>query len=167
MKDVPIDTVTPMSIVRNCLVVTLQGELYDDALIKIRADVLEKIQAAKVRGMILDLCTVPVLDSFSFNRLADTARMASLLGAVSVFVGLQPGVVSSLVDLEVEIGDVRTALTMEDGFEQIQDLLSIHGQPQDAEEPDNMIIENDEEESDGEEGWAPANETSGKKNTAV
>jgi anti-anti-sigma regulatory factor len=75
MKDVPIDTVTPMSIVRNCLVVTLQGELYDDALIKIRTDVLEKIQAAKVRGMILDLCTVPVLDSFAFNCLADTARV--------------------------------------------------------------------------------------------
>ena len=61
------------------------------------------------------------------NFLADTARMASLLGAASVFVGLQPGVVSSLVDLEVEIDGIRAALTMEDGFEQIQNVLSIHG----------------------------------------
>jgi rsbT antagonist protein RsbS len=158
MKELPMDTETAMSIVRSCLVVTLQGELYDETLRRIRTDILEKIQATKVRGMILDLCTVRVLDSFGFNFLADTARMTSLLGVTSVFVGLQPGVVSSLIDLEVEIGDVRTALTMDDGFDQIQKVLSIEGQPQDAEDPDNIPIENDESENDDEEGPARAND---------
>jgi rsbT antagonist protein RsbS len=157
MKDLSIDTETAMSIVRSCLVVTLQGELYDETLMRIRTDVLKKIQATKVRGMILDLCTVSVLDSLAFNFLADTARMTSLLGVASVFVGLQPGVVSSLVDLEVEIDDLRAALTMEDGFEQIENVLSMHGDPPDADAADNIIIEDDERESDGEEGWVCAN----------
>jgi len=157
MKDLPIETETAMSIVNKCLVVTLQGDLYEETLMRIRTDILKKIQATKVRGMILDLCTVRALDSFAFNFLADTARTTSLLGVTSVFVGLQPGVVSSLVDLEVEIGDVRTALTMEDGFEQIQNVLSIHGDLQDAEDSDNTTIENNEWESDVEERWARAN----------
>jgi anti-anti-sigma factor len=151
MKDLLIDSETAMSIIRGCLVVTLQGELYDDTLMKIRADILQKIQAAKIRGMILDLSTVRALDSLAFNFLADTARMASLLGVANVFVGLQPGVVSSLVDLEVEIDGIRAALTMEDGFEQIQNVFSNQGGVQDAEDSDSIIIENGEEDSDGEE----------------
>jgi rsbT antagonist protein RsbS len=158
MKDLEIDIETAMSIVRNCLVVTLQGELYDDTLMRIRTDILEKIQATKVRGMILDFCTVRVLDSFAFKFLADTAKMVSLLGVTSVFVDLQPGVVSSLVDLEVEIDDVRTALTLEDGFEEIKSVLSIYEEPQDAENSDDFLVENDERLSDGEEGRARGNE---------
>ena len=159
MKDLQSDRETAMSILRSCLVVTLPGELDDDTLRRIRTDILESIQAAKIRGMILDLSTVHLLDSFAFNFLADTARMTSLMGVASVFVGLQPGVVSSLVDLEVEIDDIRTALTMEDGFEQIQQVLSIHGEPQDAEVSDSIVIEDDATESDGEEGWSRADET--------
>jgi len=158
MKDLPIETETAMSIVNNCLVVTLQGELYDETLLRIRTDILEKIQATKVRGMILDLCTVRALDSFAYNFLADTARMASLLGVASVFVGLQPGVVSSLVDLDVELADVQTALTMEDGFEELKNVLSIHGDLQDAEELDNTSIEDEAWKSDVEERRALANE---------
>jgi rsbT antagonist protein RsbS len=158
MKELKIDTDTAMSIVRGCLVVTLQGELYDDTLMRIRTDILEKIQATKVRGMILDFCTVRVLDSFAFNFLADTAKMTSLLGVTSVFVDLQPGVVSSLVDLEVKIDNVRTALTMEEGFEQIKSVISIYEEPQNAGDPDDFLIENDERSCDGEERFACGNE---------
>ena len=151
MKDLLIDVATAMSIVRGCLVVTLQEELYAGTLTKIRTDVLQKIQATKVRGMLLDLSTVRVVDSPAFNSLADTARMASLLGAASVFVGLQPGVVSSLVDLDVDIDGVRAALTMEDGFEQIQNLLSIQEEAPDDEALERIVTENEERHSGGEE----------------
>jgi len=77
--------------------------------------------------------------------------MASLLGVANVFVGLQPGVVLSLVDLEVEIDGIRAAQTMQDGFEQIQNVLSSQGGVQDAEDSDSITIENDEGESGGEE----------------
>jgi rsbT antagonist protein RsbS len=157
MKDLLMDTENAMSVLRNCLVVTVQGELYDESLSRLRADILKKIQATKVRGMILDLCTVRVMDSFAFKFLADTARMASLLGVASVFVGLQPGVVSSLVDLEVEIDEVRTALTTEDGFEQLRSALSIHGDLQDTENSDGITIGNDAREDDAKESWTRTN----------
>lgn len=158
MKDLPTDSETAMSILHGCLVVTLQGELYADRLMKIRTDILQKIQATKVRGMVLDLSTVRVLDSQAFNYLAGTARMASLLGVVNVFVGLQPGVVSSLVDLEVDIDGVRAALTVEDGFEQIQNLLSIQEGVPDDEAPERIGVEHNEREGGGEQGSGRAGE---------
>jgi rsbT antagonist protein RsbS len=151
VKALQIDSETAMSVVRNCLVVTIQSELHDDILMRIRTDILEKIQATMIRGLILDFCAVHALDTFAFKSLTDTAKMASLLGVSAVFVGLQPGVVSALVDLEVEIADVRAALTMEDAFEQLQNISSIQDEPEDAEDPDNLTIEDDEWESDSEE----------------
>jgi rsbT antagonist protein RsbS len=152
VKDLQIDSETAMSVVRNCLVVTIPGVLFDDVLMRIRTDILEKIQATKVRGLILDFNTVRALDTFAFNAFTDTAKMASLLGVSIVFVGLQPGVVSALVDLAVEIADVDTALTIEDALEQLVDISSIQDEPEDDEDADNEAIEDDEWESDsGEE----------------
>lgn len=141
-----------MSVVRNCLVVSIQGEINDELLLKIRTDVLQKIQATEVRGLILDFSTVRAMDTFAYNSFTDTAKMASLLGVSIVFVGLQPGVASALVDLGVEIADVATALTIEDAFEQLQNVASVQHEPEDAEDINNAIIADDEWESDsGEE----------------
>ena len=152
MKDPQIDSETAMSVVRNCLVVSIQGELNDDLLLRIRTDILQKVQATQVGGLILDFSTVRALDTFAFNSFTDTAKMASLLGVSIVFVGFQPGVVSALVDLGVEIADVDTALTIEDAFELLQNTASVQHEPEDAEDTDNGIIVDDEWESDcGEE----------------
>jgi rsbT antagonist protein RsbS len=148
VNDLKFNTKTAMSIYRNCLVVTIQGELYDDLLSRMRTDILEKIQATKARGLVLDFSTVRMLDSFTFNSFADIAKMASLLGATTVFVGLQPGVVSTLVDLSVEIIGVETALTIEDAFEQLHEIASIHDKPEDTKETDNFIIEEHDWEND-------------------
>ena len=43
MTDLQFDSETAMSVVRNCLVVTIPGEIHDDMLIRIRTDVLEKV----------------------------------------------------------------------------------------------------------------------------
>ncbi len=137
MKDLQIVSETAISLVRNCLLVTIPGEFNDDLLLKIRKEILKKVQATKVRGLILDFSTVHALDSFAFNSFSDTARIASLLGASIVFVGLQPGVVSALVDLEVETADIDTALTIEDAFEQLQNVSSAPEEPENEEDFDN------------------------------
>jgi rsbT antagonist protein RsbS len=152
VKDLQIDSETAMSVVRNCLVVSIQGELNDDLLLRIRTDILQKVQATQVGGLIVDFGTVRAMDTFAFNSFSDTAKMASLLGVSIVFVGFQPGVVSALVDLGVEIAGVDTALTIEDAFEQLQNVSVIQDEPEDAEDIDNVTIADDEWESDsGEE----------------
>jgi rsbT antagonist protein RsbS len=39
-----------------------------------------------------------------------------MLGADMVFVGFQPGVASAAVDLGLDLGNIPTAITMDDGF---------------------------------------------------
>ena len=151
MRDLQFDSETAMSVVRNCLVVTIPGEIHDDMLMKIRADILGKVQATKVRGLVLDFSTVRALDTFAFNSFTDTAKMASLLGVTNVFVGLQPGVVSALVDLGVEITDIGTALTIEDAFEQLWGIASFQDEPEDDADEDKETIEDDDWEYDSEQ----------------
>ena len=151
MTDPQFDSETAMSVVRNCLVVTIPGEIHDDMLMKIRTDILGKVQATKVRGLVLDFSTVRALDTFAFNSFTDTAKMASLLGVTNVFVGLQPGVVSALVDLEVEITDIGTALTIEDAFEQLWSIASFQDEPEDDVDEDKETIEDDDWEYDSEQ----------------
>jgi rsbT antagonist protein RsbS len=149
VADYPVSSETAINIVRSCLVVTLQGEIPDEKFIRIRNDILNRVYSMTIRGVILDLSTVRVLDRYSFNALADTSKMALLLGVQTIFAGLQPGVVSALVDLEVDVSGIRTALTMEDAFIQ----LPFIAQAYDEGEEDDEISEAAEREyqSDGDE----------------
>ena len=113
-----------MSVVRGCLVVPIQVELQDHTVLRIQADILKSVEAAEAKGVIIDLTAVRVLDTFAFEALADTARTASLLGATTVLAGLQPGVASALVDLDVEVEGIRTARTLEDAFRQLEPIVS-------------------------------------------
>lgn len=119
VADYSVSSETAMNVVQNCLVVTLQGEIPDQKFIRIRNDILNRIYSAAPRRMILDLSQLRVLDRYSFNSLAETSKMAALLGVQTVFTGFQPGVVSALADLEVDGSGIRTALTLEDAFMQL------------------------------------------------
>ena len=50
------------------------------------------------------------------------AKMVSLLGARAIFVGFQAGVAAALIDLEVNLEDIRTVVTMADGLAELASL---------------------------------------------
>lgn len=105
-----------LSILQGCLVVTLQADLYDDLLARARQSILESVHASAIAGVVFDMSSVRVLDSFVFNHLAATSRMIGLLGARAVFVGFQPGSVSALVEMDVDTSLIRTYRKMEEGI---------------------------------------------------
>ncbi|MBF0101450.1 MAG: STAS domain-containing protein [Desulfobacterales bacterium] len=109
-----------MQIVNNTIVIPVNGDMDDDYAMLLQKKILEKVKATSVRGVLIDMSDVKTLDTFTFSLLVDTARMISMLGTRVVFVGFQPGVVSALVDLDVDFKDISTAVTMEDGFELLQ-----------------------------------------------
>jgi rsbT antagonist protein RsbS len=123
-----------MSVVRGCLVVPIQLDLHDDTVLRIRADILKSVEAAAAKGVIIDLTAVRVLDTFAFAALADTARTASLLGATTVLAGIQPGVASALVDLDIEFEGIGTARTLEDAFRQLEPIVSPPAETEETED---------------------------------
>jgi len=145
-------------ILDNTLIVPVKGELDDDSMQQLQAEILDKAQTTSVTGVIIDMSAVKVLDSFVFSILADTAKMVSLLGARPVFVGFQAGAASALIDLNVDPDNITTALTMGDGLELLRSLTppwkvvtEPYNEKLDSQEPDSRELDgeagNDEDSS--------------------
>jgi len=116
--------------VDDCLIVSVNAEPDDRELRLLRGRVLARVEKTASHGVVLDVSKVRVMDTVLFGILAETARMITLLGRKSVFVGFQAGIASTLVDLDVEMDDLETALTMEDGLDFLRRLLPREGKPE-------------------------------------
>ncbi len=133
-----------MNITHGCLVVPIQGDLYDESVIQMQKEILERVKTTGIKGVIIDLAGVDIIDSFFGQVIYDTAKMASLLGAITLLVGIKPEVVVTLVDLGFEFKDIQTALDLEDGFRKLE---SISATEEMLEEADGEIIEEMSEET--------------------
>lgn len=123
-----------MHITHGCLVVPIQVELSDEAMLEIQTEILEKVSQTGVKGVLIDLAGVDILDSFLAQAFLDTGRMASLLGAVTVIVGLKPELVSALIDLGLDFGDIQIAITLEQGFQKLKPIVEPEEKPEEIEE---------------------------------
>lgn len=132
-----------LSVIHKCLVATIQGDLYDDLLLRTRNAILNQIHASSIHGVIFDMSSVGMLDSFMFNHLAETARMTMLLGAKSVFVAFQSGTVSSLIDVDVDLTDITSFRTMEEGISYLLTNFGPKDPGTDREESDSAILDNE------------------------
>jgi len=103
--------------VNNCLIVPAGGNLDEDGLNKISEEILERLIEEKVRAVLINVSAITILGSYGLTILKNSARSISMMGAIPVFVGFQPGVASVLVDLDIDFSDILTAVTTEDAFD--------------------------------------------------
>lgn len=120
MPEIELVTRISMSVMRDCLVVTVQAELHDEIMMQMQKDVLSKLSKSGVKGLIFDMSGVEIIDSYIADALLDTARMASLLSSYTVLVGMRSAVVSALVDLGVVLPAVSTALTLDQAVQKLE-----------------------------------------------
>ena len=104
------------------IIVPIQVELHDRAAMKVQEDVLKEIERTAAKGLVIDVSAVSIVDSFLGRLLGETARMARLMGAECVLVGLKKEVVITLIQLGFIIKDMNTALNLEEGLELLQRL---------------------------------------------
>ncbi|MBM3460949.1 MAG: STAS domain-containing protein [Armatimonadetes bacterium] len=106
----------PVLRLKNVLVVSLQVEMEDRVAIDLQEDILSTLARTGAGGLIVDVSGVEVVDSFLGRIIGDTARMASMMGANTVLVGIQPAVAITLTELGLVFSNVRTALNLEKGL---------------------------------------------------
>lgn len=106
----------PLQVSRGCVVASIQVDLSEDILKRFREDLLTLLHSSGASGVVLDVSGIEVMDHRDFEALRTTMSMARLMGAHSVLAGLRAGVVSSLVELEVEMEDVVAAMDLDDAF---------------------------------------------------
>jgi rsbT antagonist protein RsbS len=98
------------------LIASIQSALSDEDLLQLRDDLVEKVGRYRSRGAIVDVTVLDVMDSFAVRTLRGIAHMIRLRGAETVIVGIQPEVAFAMVQLGLTLGDVATALDLEEGL---------------------------------------------------
>ena len=98
------------------LLVTIQVDMHDQLAMTLQDDLTEKISRTGARGVLIDISTVELVDSFIGRMIANIAAMARILDAQTVLVGMQPAVAITLVELGLTLPGVRTALDVERGM---------------------------------------------------
>lgn len=107
---------TGMNVVEGCLVVPVGGDVDSEIITRLGREILAQVKATRAKEVIINISTIKTLDSYTLSIFKNTANAITMLGATPVFVGIQPGVASSLVDLDMDLGDILTAVTTEDAF---------------------------------------------------
>lgn len=133
-----------INVMRGCLVATIQFDLNRTVLGQFRTDLLEKLAGSRARSIILDCSGIRLLDAEDFDDLRRTIAMASLMGARAVLAGLQPGVVSALVDFNVNVDGLQTVLSLDDAFQLLESGREGEGAQQ-MEEPPTVEAEPENE----------------------
>jgi rsbT antagonist protein RsbS len=109
------------------LIATIQSVLTDADLVQLRDALVDRVGKFRSRGVIVDVTSLDVLDSFASRTLRDLAYMIRLRGAATVIVGIQPEVAFAMVQLGLTLEDVATALDLEEGLAYL-DKQTRHGQ---------------------------------------
>jgi rsbT antagonist protein RsbS len=99
------------------LLVTIQVDMHDRLALALQDDLTSKIVQAGARGVLIDISSLEIVDSFIGRMLANIAAMSHILDAATVVVGMKPAVAITLVELGLSLTGVRTALNVEKGME--------------------------------------------------
>ncbi|MGV2622575.1 UNVERIFIED_CONTAM: STAS domain-containing protein [Halobacillus marinus] len=106
----------PILKLHNYLLISIQIDLDDQTAIQFQEDLLSKIHESGATGVVIDLTSVDIIDSFIAKVLGDVVTMSDLMGAKVVLTGIQPAVAMTLIDLGIHLQDVPTALDLEQGL---------------------------------------------------
>jgi rsbT antagonist protein RsbS len=113
------------------LLVTIQVDMHDRLALTLQDDLTNQISRTGARGVLIDISSLDMVDSFIGRVLANIASMSRILDATTVVVGMQPAVAITLVELGVFLPGVRTALNVEKGMELLQKSLKSDNDNQD------------------------------------
>lgn len=102
------------------LLVSIQIDMDDRTAMVLQDDLTAHIVKHRAKGVLIDISSLDVVDSFIGRMLANTAAMARILDAETVVVGMQPSVAITLVELGLSLKGVRSALNVERGMDLLQ-----------------------------------------------
>ncbi len=110
----------PILRVGSNLLTTIHIDLHDTIAEAFQEDVLVAIKNTGAKGLVIDITGLEEVDTYVARILADTGRMAALMGAHTILVGMRAEVAATLVRMGFAMDTVETALDVDDGLAMLQ-----------------------------------------------
>jgi len=82
----------------------------------IMAAMLAKIAETRSRVIILDISGVAVVDTAVANHLIKITKATRLMGCECTISGVSPAIAQTIVELGIDVGDVKTTATLQDSL---------------------------------------------------
>lgn len=99
------------------LLVSIQVDMHDRLALALQEDLTARISETGAHGVLIDISSLEIVDSFIGRMISNIAAMARIMDAETVVVGMRPAVAITLVELGLSMPGVRTALNVEKGME--------------------------------------------------
>jgi rsbT antagonist protein RsbS len=85
-------------------------------VLQLRDELAERVGRQRVRGIIVDVAALDVIDSFVARSLRSVAVTARLRGAETVVVGIQPDVAIAMVQFSLNLEPLRATLDLDEAL---------------------------------------------------
>ena len=121
------------------LLVSIQEDLGDDTALALQDDLSNRVVASAANGVVIDISTLEIVDSFIGRMLSNISAMARILDAHTVVTGMQPAVAITLVELGLSLPGIKTALNVERGMRLLHATLA----------PSHEIMDEDDDRGEG------------------
>ncbi len=106
-----------INLIHSCIVCTLPERMNDVVVSSLQNKLVKELATESLRGVILDFGLVKLIDSHEINQILKLANIIKLLGYDLVFVAINPGIVSVIVDFDISLGNFKAFISVEDGIE--------------------------------------------------
>lgn len=125
----------PILKVGDCLLVTIQVDMHDQLAMSLQEDLTAQIAKHASKGVLIDISSLEIVDSFIGRMLANIAAMSRVLDAQTVLTGMQPAVAITLVELGMTLPGIQTALNVERGMELLREFIARDTEFEEADAP--------------------------------
>ncbi|MCQ8781496.1 STAS domain-containing protein [Mangrovibrevibacter kandeliae] len=101
---------SPVITITGCVIVAIRDNLDDRSVMMLQDQLVEEVARTKAKGVIIDISSLEIVDTFVGRMLGAMAEMAGMLNARTIVVGMRPAVAMTLVELGMTLAGVETAL---------------------------------------------------------
>jgi rsbT antagonist protein RsbS len=98
------------------LIASIQSDLSDTEVVELRHELAVLVGKYRVRGIVIDVGALDVIDSFVTRALRAIVLTARLRGADTVIVGIAPDVAIAMVQFRLNLEPLRVALDLDEAM---------------------------------------------------
>jgi len=114
----------PIQRIGDFLIVSIQVDMNDRLATSLQDDLTTRISECGCKGVLIDISSMEIVDTFLGRMLAYISAMARVLDAHTVITGMQPAVAITLVELGLTLPGIKSALNVDRGMNMLRATLA-------------------------------------------